>query len=518
MAAMTRLRPESRHLLLALAVITAAAHAQQGDSAGVASSSAIQPRLGFSLGWTDNLKLSDHDKDAALITTVSPGISIVRNSGALRGSLDYSLNGIAYLKSSQRSQVQNSLSASGQAEIVPRTLYVDAQASIGQQSASAFGLQSAPTLGSQGAISALDNPNRRETGTLNVSPVLHGQLGGFANFDLRGNFSITEVRGSGLGDSRGTGSTLRVNQLNPGLLGWYLQASTQQVRPTGALSNRTSSLTGGLNYRPDPDWSFTVNAGRERNDYLSSAAGGKDGVTGGITADWTPTPRTRVNGNWQRHQYGNSHGLSFEHRMVHSVWRLSDTRTVTLGNTGALGGVRTNYDLYFLMFATLEPDPIKRDASVRAFLQLQGLSPDSPASLGFLSTGPSQLHNQMLSFTLQGLRTSLTASLSRAVTSRLGSGLNQGDLANNSQVDQRSISLSGSYQLSPVSGLALTASRQQTIGDPNTPRTQLTSLTANWNARLGSRISLQLGVRHSGFDGVVTYSENAAYATLTQQF
>jgi uncharacterized protein (PEP-CTERM system associated) len=515
---MTRLRLEPRHLPLAFALCAIAAHAQQGEGAGAAGRATVQPRLGVSQSWTDNLRLSDEAKDAALITTVSPGISIVRNSGALRGSLDYSLNGITYLKTSYGSQIQNSLTANAQAELIPRALFIDAQANIGQQNASAFGLQAAPTLGSQGAVSALDNPNRRETGTLNVSPLLRGQLGGLASFDLRGNLAITEVRGSAVGDSRGSGGSLRLAQPNPGALGWYLLVNTQQVRPKSAPSNRTSSATAGLNYRPNPDWFFSFNAGKERNDYLSRNGGEQEGFTGGVTAEWTPTPRTRVNGNWQRHVYGNGHGLSFEHRMRNSVWRFSDSRNVTLGNTGALGGVRTLYDLFFLMYASQEPDPIKRDVLVRAVLLSQGLSPDAPAAVGFLSTGPSQLRNQMLSFALQGVRSSVTATAARSVTTRLGSNLNQGDLANNSLVEQRSYSLSGSYQLTPVSGLSLTASRQETSGDASNQRTQLTSLIANWNSRLGSRLSVQLCARHSRFEGATPYSENAAYANLTQQF
>ncbi|KQW43200.1 MULTISPECIES: TIGR03016 family PEP-CTERM system-associated outer membrane protein [unclassified Roseateles] len=514
---MTRLRPEPRHLSLAFALCAITAHAQQGGAAG-AGGGTIRPRIGLSQTWTDNLRLSDRDKDAALITTVSPGISIVRNTGAVRGSLDYSLNGITYLKTSYGSQVQNALSASLQAEVVPQTFFVDAQANIGQQNASVFGLQAAPTLGSQGAVAALDNPNRRETGSLTVSPLLRGQLGGLASADLRGNFSITEVRGSALGDSRGKGGSLLVRQLNAGVLGWYLQANTQQVRSKGALSNRSSSATAGLNYRPNQDWSFSANVGQERNDYLSRSGSDEDGFTGGVTAAWTPTLRTRVNGNWQRHGYGDSHGLNFEHRMRSSVWRLSDSRTVTLGNTGASGGVRTYYDLFFLLYAAREPDPVKRDTLVRAELLALGLSPDAQASVGFLSDGPSELRSQMFSFTLQGMRANITASVSRAVTSRLGDNLNQGDLANNARIEQRSYSLSASYQLTPVTGLSLTAARQESVGESSSRRTQLSSLMANWNSRLGSRINVQLGARHSRFEGVTPYSENAVYATLTQQF
>lgn len=514
---MTRLRPEPRLLPLALALFVLAAQAQQGEGGG-SGAGGIQPRLGVSQTWTDNLRLAERDKDAALITTISPGISISRNAGSLRGSLDYSLNGITYVKTTYGSRVQNALAATVQADIVPGTFSVDVQANIGQQNASAFGLQSGPSLGTQGSVSALDNPNSRETGVLNVSPLLRGQIGSLASFDLRGNFSMTEVRGSALGDSRTSGGSLRISQLRPGMLSWYALALTQQTRAKLAQSNRTSSVVAGLQYRPDADWLFSANIGQEKSNYLNRTDGGDSGTTSGLTADWSPTTRTRVSGNYQRHTFGNSRGATFEHRMRNSVWRLSDTRSVTLGNTGSISGLRTNYDLYFLLFASLEPDPIKRDALVRSALQSLGLSPGAPASLGFLSAGPSEVHSQVLQFTLQGVRSNVTAIVGRSVSGRLGSGLNQGDLASNAFVEQRSYSLSASYQLSPVSGLTFTASRQDTLGQIASQRIQLTSLLANWTMRLGSRLNVQLGARHSRSEGSTPYTENAAYANLTQQF
>lgn len=513
---MTRRRAEPRCLVFAFAAWALAAHAQQEAPAGAAGGTTIQPRVSLTQTWTDNLRLDEHNKDAALITTVSPGISLVSNSGTLRGRVDYSLHGIAYLKSDEASRVQNSLAANAQAELISRTLFVDLRANIGQQSASAFGLQSAPTLGSQGAVNDLANQNQRETGTLAISPSLRGMLGGVATYDLRGDYTRTEVRGSSLGDSRGTGGSLRINQWNAGVLGWWLQANTQQVKARTASSNRNGSVRAGLNYRPDPDWYFTINAGRERNDYLGD--GSQEGATGGATAEWTPTARTRVNADWQHHNYGNSHGLTFEHRMSRSVWRLADLSTTTLGNTGAAGGVRTYYDQFFLLFASVEPDPVKRDTLVRAYLQSQGLSPDAPLASGFLSTGPSRLRSQQLGFTLQGVRGSLSAQVSRSITRRLGNNQNQGDLANTSRVEQRSYVLTASHQLTPLSGVSLTASRQESTGELSSQSVQLTSLIASWNARLGPRLNGQLGARHSRFEGATPYTENAVYANLTQQF
>jgi uncharacterized protein (PEP-CTERM system associated) len=515
---MTRRRAEPRCLAFALAAWAVLAQAQEGGGGTASGGTTLTPRLGLTQTWTDNLRLNDQNKDAALITTVSPGISLVSNSGALRGTLDYSLNGIAYLKSDQPSRIQNSLSANLQAELISRTFFVDVRASIGQQNNSAFGAQSAPTLGSQSSATNLANANQHETATLAVSPSLRGMLGGAATYDLRGDFTRTEVRGSSLGDSHGTGGSLLISEWNAGVLGWWLQANSQRVKSSAATStsNQNDALKAGLNYRPDPDWYFTANAGAERNNY--QGAGNANGPTSGVTAQWTPTERTRVGANWQHHNYGNTHGLNFEHRLARSVWSFSDTQSVMLGNTGSSGGGGTIYDQFFLLFASIEPDVIKRDTLVRAYLQSQGLSPDAAVAGGFLSTGPSRLRSQMLNVTLQGVRSSVSVQVSRSLTTRLGSNQNEGDLANTSRVEQRSYSLTASHQLTPLSSLALTASRQETTGDSSAQSVQLTSLLANWNVRLGLRLSGQLGVRRSRFEGATPYTENAVYANLTQQF
>jgi uncharacterized protein (PEP-CTERM system associated) len=482
------------------------AQAQQAGG-GASGGPTVTSRLSVMQTWTDNLLLTDQNKDAALITTVSPGVSISSNSGRLRGSLDYSLNGIAYFKTEQPSRLQNALAANAQAELVDRTLYVDMRASIGQQSASAFGLQSVPTSGPQGSVSSLVNANQYETATLSVSPSLRGMLGGVATYDLRGDFTRTEVRGSSLGDSRGRGGSLRVNEWNAGVLGWWLQASTQQVESVSVPANRSSSMRAGLTYRPELDWVLTANIGRERSDYLGNGA--SNGATGGLSVQWTPTPRTRLGADWQRHAYGDSHAFTFEHRMARSIWRYSDTQSTVLGNTGAVGSWRSAYDEYFLKFEFLQPDLVKRDALVRLFLASPG---------GFLSAGPSRLRSQQLGVTLQGVRSSLSAQASRSVSGRLGNNQNQGSLASSAQVEQRSYSLSAGYRLTPTAGLSLVASRQQTQGDTAGQSTQLSSLFASWNARLGARLSAQLGARHSRFEGATAYTENAVYAGLTQQF
>ncbi len=515
---MTRRRAEPRCLAFALLAWAALAQAQgTGGRGGVFS---VSPRLSATQTLTDNLQLAERDKDAALITTVSPGVSITSRTGALRGNLDYAMNGILYTKTDQPSRVQNALSATARAELMADALFLDMRASIGQQNVSAFGLQSAPSLdgqGGQGGLSSLANSNQRETLTYSVSPMLKGNVGGLASYVLRGEFTGSDARGSELGDSRGRGASLQVDQLGARSFAWWLQLSTRETSSSGSASApRSTSLRLGANYRPDPDWVFSANAGQERSNYLGNAQ--SSGTTAGANASWTPSTRTRIVLDLQRHAYGNSHGLTLEHRLARSVWRYSDQQSTVVGNTGSAGGARSNYDQFFLLFASQEPDPVKRDTLVRAYLQSQGLSADAPVAGGFLSTGPSRLRNQQLAVTLQGVRASLTGQFNRSVSGRLGSNVNQGSLADSSKIEQRSMSLSASYRLGATSGLTLIATRQESAGDTSRQSTQLTSYFANWTARLGNQLAAQLGARHSRFEGVTRYTENAVLLTLTQQF
>jgi uncharacterized protein (PEP-CTERM system associated) len=482
--------------------------AQGQDVGGAPAGSRVQPRLSVDQTLTDNLRLSTANKDAAMVTTIAPGVSLSSRSGALRGSLDYTLNGIAYLKSDQSSALQNALTANGLAELIDNRAFVDLHASIGQQTASAFGTQS--------ATPALVNANQHEVFTLALSPYVRGELVKQINYELRGNFNRTDTRGSSLGDGRGRGGSLRISNATQGSLGWSLQASSTQSSFASANSNRDSSVSAGLSYRPDPEWSVGTTVGRERSDYLGN--GSTNGSNYGVNSDWTPTPRTRLAADWLHHGYGNSHTLSVEHRMAHSVWRLVDAQSLNLGNAGAGGGVRTNYDQFYLLFASVEPDPVKRDVLVRSYLQSLGLSPDAPIAAGFLSAGPSRLRNQQLSVTLQGLRGSVTAIVNRSVTGRLGSNAGVGDLAASASVEQRSYSVSAGHSLTPSSSLALVVSRQETLGDHGGQSSKLTSYSLNWSTRLGPRLMAQLGTRHSNFEAATPYTENAVYANLTQQF
>lgn len=464
-----RSRPAAlRHGAAAAALLCAMTQAW-AQKAGVS----VQPRLSVSQTWTDNLQLTTQNKDAAVISTIAPGINMSINSGRVRGTLDYSLNGLIYSKTDHSNRIQNTLSAKGAAELVENWIYLDAAASISQQTVSAFGTASSD--------SSLQGGNTSEVTNLSMSPSIRGQVEGLMGYALIGTLAESRAKDSSLGDSSSRDLSLNLNGLGSGrLLNWSAALSKQESRVRAGRDTNTSSATGTLLVNPDVEWNFGLTAGYERNDYTTLS--GQDSGTYGANGNWTPTPRTKLAASWTYHEYGNAHSLSFEHRMARSVWRLSDSQSVS--TSGSQGNT------------------------------------DATTTTGFLSASARLARNQSASFALQGQRTTLTFTLSQSRSRRVDSLTTaQDDLSESTFVLQRGVTVNIAYRLTPTSSASLSLSQQQSRGDEASQSTDLKSITANWSRRLGAKTSLQLGLRHNRFSSQQRpYRESALLATLVQQF
>ncbi|MBB3196605.1 TIGR03016 family PEP-CTERM system-associated outer membrane protein [Roseateles terrae] len=476
----------------------------------------VVPRIGVSETWTDNLTLApDGQRDRALITSVSPGLSITSRSGWLRGTLDYQMDGLLYLKSDRSSRVQNQLQARGNAELVQSRLFVDANANISQQTISAFG-QSSPS-------GELDNPNRTEVRTLTVSPYWRGMLSTLASFELRATGQMRDSSEGGAGASSASGDT-KEGSLNLSLSGpqgralnWGLQAYTRRIHyELTGLDNRSSSAVATLSWIPDVDWVLGVSGGREKSDYF----GNDTSSIYGASLKWTPTPRTTLSGDWQRHSYGNSHNAVLEHRMTQLVLRLTSTQSVSTGSDPS--GQMTNYQLLDLQYSSIEPDAAKRDALVRSLLAALGLSPSAISSTGFLTNTATLQQRNELALAWTSPRMTLTLAANDNKSRALGTTANAtDDLALASNIRQRGVTLSVAYRFTPLSTGNVTYTRQHSSGDGsgNALSNGMSSLTASTTHRLGPRTDASLGLRHTRSDDQsLGYRENAIYAQMTQRF
>jgi uncharacterized protein (PEP-CTERM system associated) len=494
--------------LLMAALWSPASHAQDAANRGVR----IVPSLSLEETVTDNRDLKAANPQADSITRVSPGIRIDSPTGRVRGSLAYVLNSLVYARDSKRNSQQNDLQANLSAEAIENRAFLDASATISQQTISAFGTQSSGT--------DLVNDNRTETSTLTLSPRLQGRLGDVAELTASLDWSRTHSDSTGLGDSLGRAANLAL-QGRRGFFGWRLSASRQVNSYKLGRTTTADQGVGTLSYYPDPELQLSINVGREAQDILSGVR--EWSGTSGWGANWRPTDRTQIAWQQDRTFYGHSHTISFSHRMARSVWNYSDTRAVSGGvGVGAKSQLvpLTLYDLFYNICLQSGGDPITCDQTVRAALAQQGLNPNANSGFGFLASGLTQQRSQNLSLAVSGLRTTITAAAFRTSTSPLDAGsATGGDLASVSLVQQQGYSLTVSQKLTPTSSLNASATTYKTLGTGAEAGNNQRLYSLTWIGNLGPHTNVSLGARHTVAESATNpYHESAIIGSLSLRY
>ncbi len=523
------LRPSLKPLALALAgrlpicgalMVTAAGASAQsapgGSGSDPATSRAFSITPSFSAGetLTDNGNLaSGDDKHAELITTLSPGLHVRSNAGRITGFLDYSLNSLVYGHGTSQNQLQNALNAAATAEAIENWAFIDVNAGISQQSISAFGKQSVdPTL---------DNSNRTEVATYNISPYVRGNLGGWAGYEVRLSRGATKSDDIASGfDSTTSSASARLNGGTAlTLLNWSANASRTITRYGVDGSTGDTLAQVGLNYVATPELKLLVNAGYESDNLASTQ--GQTGATYGGGFDWHPTERTTVAADIGHRLFGDSHHLRLEHRTPRTVWSYTDTQDVVTGNgQPTAASLGTAYNLLMQQFTSQYPDENVRNQQVLAYLQARGINPNATVLNQFLSNSVSVQRNQALSFSLLGVRDDVIVMAARTEARQLQNNSGATDDFNASKViHQTGVSVDFTHRLTPQASINLVLAQQRTAGESGADGSTLRSLLLNWSSQIGRRTFVSLGARHSEYESPASpYTETALIASLRLDF
>ena len=495
-----RLKLARRLMAVAAAVVCGPAAAQGAMS--------VVPTVGLTVTATDNRDLSATRREADLITQISPGISVASRRGPLQGQLNYALNGVVYARDSGQNNVYHSLGANGRWSLLDGRAGVEANASAGRQLISAFGTQSPDANVGTG--------NQAQVVSYSLSPYFNGQLPSNAFYRTRVTFAESRSDAGTTGDTRSLNAVVGVGGQR-GALGWGVDLSRSISETPQTARSHNSRITGSLSYLFDPELQGFVRLGTETDDIRTGSS--ERTTIWGLGVLWQPTPRTTLRADYDNRFFGRSHAFSFSHRTARTVWTAADARNFQTG--GAAGrAIVSAYDLFFAQFASVEPDPARRDVLVRNFLAANGLDTGSRVVIGgFLTSGPTVQRSQNLTAAYQGLRATLTVSLLSSNTRNLGNGSGQGDLANANAVRQQGLSVGYSHRLTPDSSFVVTTSLQRTPSAGTFGGSDQQSVVATWSMRLGRTASGSLGLRHTRFDSDTNpYNESAVIGSLRMQF
>ena len=473
----------------------------------------VTPRISLTETYSNNVNLSNTNKQSDLTTEISPGIRIASNYGRLKGTIDYSLTQVLYAKNSDKNQLQNALNANGTYEAIDNFAFVDFNGVISQQSISAFGAQSPDNTSI--------NSNRTEVATYRVSPYIKGRLASLADYELRYNYEISKSKSSAASDVERREAMFRLNgDSSFSLLRWSANLNHEEVDYTIGRATNSDRARLNLTYVFNPQFDMTLIGGWENNNYTTLEK--QAHTSQGLGANWRPSDATRVSGEIEQRYFGDTHSFTVEHRTPRTAWTYTDNKSVsTSTNPSTLVGLGGLYDLLFSQFATVEPDPIRRAQLVNAFLQTNGLNPNTNVVGSFASSSLLLQRSQALTFALLGIRDTITFSFNRNNSqslTTLGSG--NDDFANNNAIRQTGFTVSYSHRLTPDASLNVLLTQQRSAGVTNSLSTKTRAVNANLSSKVTEKIYTNLGVRHTISDGNATssYKETAVTGSVNVQF
>lgn len=481
------------------------------DGAEVAPRYLLEPRLTAGATLSSNGDLAA-DAQAEQILELSPGVLLVANLPRLKGFVDYSLRGIHYVQGTSDSQLRNALQAFGTLDVYDGRGFIDFGGVVDTESLSIFG--------PLGGASEADR-NRTETRTWRVSPYWRGLLAGAVTIEARYDWQTASGDNRGNSDVTDETTSLFLSRRVPDqLFGWTANASSSRTDYAVASDTRSDRAQIGLIIVPSATLELTLLAGRERNNIITAQP--ESYGNNAISVDWRPSERSTARLTVEDRYFGTGHNVLLQHRTARTIWRYVDTRSAQSAALGARNAsLGDAFDLLDGLYATLEPDPVRRAQLVNAELQRLGLSADTQLLTAFLNSSTTLERNQDLSLALLGLRSTVTIAYGRRSSSRLNafSGQVGDDFDNIARISQSGWSLTWGHRLDPRFGLSATLANERVSTGFTQADSRRTSITVGLTGLLAPRTTASAVLRRTVDRGSGNpYNETALGAFVTHRF
>jgi uncharacterized protein (PEP-CTERM system associated) len=358
--------------------------------------------LGLGATFSDNVFLAPGALARGdLVLRTTPSIGLNREGGRLRFRGTYTPVVLGYVNSTVSDTLFNSLNTVGTIEAVENFLFIEGRALIAQTFIS--------PLGPQPADLANSTVNRIESRTLGISPYITGRLSGGGSYQLREDLSRTTFGAGGLPAIETSRFTANVTDA-PG--SFVVTSADFLYRNTdlGGLGVTSSRLARGRAlFNLEPDFSVSVNAGFESNNYGSRNF---SGAVYGAGFEWRPSPRTEARLNVDRRYFGTSFNLDATHRMSNTSFRFRTYRSEQEFQDRGFGlDSLSTRELLDSALTGRFPNPDERAQEVNRQIQAGGL-PDSVSVLRpFISARVNRVTGIEPALSFNGLRNSLLLSV-----------------------------------------------------------------------------------------------------------
>lgn len=471
----------------------------------------VTPSVSLDRTYTDNVLLQPNGS-SDVITRLIPRMRIDGQSARAKGSLDFRLQQISYANTEGRDRTQRYVNGKGTIELVDQWMFLDLSSNVTRMPVSAF----APTSTGTDSI----NPNVVETRNYRVSPYVRGHVGNFADYLVRMDNTRISSSASAMRSISVQGMQFDLSgKTSLAHLGWRLNADTQQTTMANGTRNDNNSMRGTLTYTVVPQLKLSLIGGEETQNF--SSFNKRTSSIDGAGFEWSPTERTSLGYTRENRYFGAGHTFNLTHRTPRTAWRVSDRRDVQVRPPQVTSySTGTYYDLFYDMYESTIPDPADRARFVETLMQQLQIPLDAQVIGGALTSRASINRAQEVSFTLSGVRNTVTVSAQRTNRTSLSSGVDiVDDFTQSTSFQQQGLNFNWSHRLTPTSSLALMVSNTRSQSSSNAAlqlRREMVSLMLN--GRLGAYTNGSIGLRRTDSAGNYQYIENAVIGSLVMTF
>lgn len=297
----------------------------------MASDWKVTPNLTVSERYTDNVNLapSGQSRESDFITEIRPGVQISKDGARLKVRVNYSLQSLTYLNTSNNNALNHQLNAAANAELLKDFLFLDANTSISQQNLNA--------LGPVGFGNANATNNLTTVGTYSISPYIKKRFDRFADADLRVSRSGVYYNSQGISN---TVSDSVVGSLTSGPsfndLFWGLNYSYSKNNNQSSADTAFERVSATLGYALTRKFRVNATAGQEFNNYISASGSKIDGPFWNAGFTWTPTSRTSVAATYGHRFFGRTYSFNLSERTRHTTWSAGYSQDLSTSSATSL--------------------------------------------------------------------------------------------------------------------------------------------------------------------------------------
>ena len=300
------LRPRTRSIGIGLVALFVAWSAGAG-----AEGWNVTPRASISQTFTDNVNLSPpgEEEDEA-ITEVNVGVRADRSAARLDLEAAYNLQSVTYWQDTNDDEIFHQFLGAGTFVVDPERFFLDGSAFYGQR------FVNPRTAAGDNVIGSDDITDQYR---YTISPYWVERYGTFARSEVR---YLYEKIGYPNGDFSDVGS--EANRWNAtlqsgpqfGRVDWTLDYRLDDITYDDDSAVTFESLEALAGVRITPQFRVFGGVGREENDFERDASRAEpDDEFWRVGADWTPTPRTFIQGFTGERFFGDWYGASITHRL-----------------------------------------------------------------------------------------------------------------------------------------------------------------------------------------------------------